>query len=74
MDATSVLHNFDPVDIERLRVLAHLSPAKRVLLMLNARELAVALKRGRLRRQYPDLDISAINLKLLEELEHAGRS
>lgn len=67
--------DLEPVDIERLRMLARLTPGKRILLMLNARELAVGLKRGRLRKQYPELDTAAINLKLLEELEHDnGRS
>lgn len=66
----SKTYHLEPVDVERLRALARLSPARRVLLMLNARELAVGLKRGRLRRQYPELDTAAINLKLLEELEH----
>ena len=41
--------DLEPVDIERLRMLARLTPGKRILLMLNARELAVGVQRGRLR-------------------------
>jgi hypothetical protein len=64
-------YHFDPVDIERLRQIARLTPGGRIRLMLNARELAVGLMRGRLRRRYPDLSPVALNLKLLEEIEHA---
>ena len=63
--------DLDPIDLERMRMLAKLTPAGRIRLMLNARELAVGLIRGRLRRRYPDLDPAALNLKLLEELERA---
>lgn len=66
-------YRFDPVDIERLRQLARLTPAGRIRLMLNARELAVGLIRGRLRRRYPDLSRVDLNLKLLEELENAEK-
>jgi hypothetical protein len=43
---------FDPVDREQMLRLARLSPGQRIQLMLNARELAVGLIRGRLRRAY----------------------
>jgi hypothetical protein len=62
---------FDPVDIEAMRRLARLTPGERIRLMLSARELAVGLIRGRLRRRYPDLSLTELNLKLLEELDHA---
>ncbi|HOU14888.1 MAG TPA: hypothetical protein PKZ84_17410 [Anaerolineae bacterium] len=67
----STLYQFDPVDVERLRMLSQLTPGGRIRLMLNARELAVGLMRGRLRRRYPHLTTREINLKLLEELEDA---
>ncbi len=46
-------HRFDPVDVEQMRLLGRLSPGARIQAMLDARELAVGLIRGRLRRQYP---------------------
>ena len=49
-----------------------LPPEKRVRLMLSARELAVGLIRGRMRKQFPALSPEEINLKLLEELERAS--
>jgi len=42
--------NFDPPDLEHLRRLARLPPGQRIHAMLDARELAVGLIRGRLRR------------------------
>jgi len=65
------IYHFDPVDIEHLRRLARLTPGERIRLMLNARELAVGLMRGRLRRRYPNLSPIELNLKLLKELDHA---
>jgi len=66
--------HFDPIDIERLRMLARLTPGGRIRLMLSARELAVGLLRGCLRRRYPELSTAEINLKLLEELERADQT
>jgi hypothetical protein len=57
--------------IEQIKLLANLSPHKRIRAMLDARELAVGLIRGRLRRKYPDLSTTSINLKVLEELARA---
>lgn len=58
-------------DREQIRLLAKLPPHKRVRAMLEARELAVGLIRGRLRRKYPDLSINLLNMKVLEELARA---
>jgi len=67
-------YRFDPVDVQQMRLLGALGPAKRVRLMLNARELAVGLIRGRLRRRYPHLSLRSLNLKVLEEVARAGRT
>jgi len=68
-------YRFDPVDEEQLRLSARLTPGQRIQRMLDARELAVGLIRGRLRRRYPDLPSRELNLKVLEEIERAqGRS
>lgn len=56
--------------LEQIKLLAKIPPHKRVRAMLNARELAVGLIRGRLRRKYPSLSINMLNLKVLEELAH----
>jgi hypothetical protein len=67
-------YRFDPVDVEQMRLLSRLSPGGRIRVMLDARELAVGLIRGRLRRRYPDLSTRALNLKVLEEVARAGRT
>ncbi|MFN8490178.1 MAG: hypothetical protein U0350_21500 [Caldilineaceae bacterium] len=67
------ISRFDSVDQDEMRRWASLSSGQRVLVMLRARQLALGLMRGRLRKQYPDLSLQAINLKLIEELEQRGR-
>jgi len=67
-------YRFDPVDLEQMRLLGRLSPGGRIRLMLDARELAVGLIRGRLRRQYPYLSPRDLNLKVLEEIDRAQRT
>lgn len=66
-------YRFDPVDAEQLKLLASLSPGQRWQRLLDARELAVGLIRGRLRRRYPDLPTDVLNLKVLEEIERVQR-
>jgi len=44
-------YRFDPIDEEQFRLLCNLSPGQRIRVMLDARELAVGLIRGRVRRQ-----------------------
>ena len=61
---------FDPVDIVQMRLRASLSTARRIQVMLDARELAVGLMRGSLYKRYPELSDREINLKLIEELSH----
>ncbi len=73
MDMTQT-HRFDPVDLGQMRLLGRLSPGRRIQVMLDARELAVGLIRGRLRRLYPHLSSREINLKMLEEIDRAKRT
>lgn len=54
-----------------MRLLGRLTPGQRVRVMLDARELAVGLIRGRLRRQYAHLLLREITLKVLEEVARA---
>lgn len=64
--------NFQP-DPDQVKLLADLPAAQRIRVMLEARELAVGLIRGRLRRRYPELSLSDLNLKVLEEISNAGQ-
>ena len=65
---------FDPVDLVQMKLILQLPPHKRVRLMLEARELAVGLIRGRLRQQYPDLSDREMGLKVLEEIARGERT
>jgi hypothetical protein len=67
-------YHFDPVDLELVRLRGRLTPGQRILAVLDARELAVGLIRGRLRRQYPDLSTRELNMKVLEEIDRAERT
>jgi hypothetical protein len=67
-------YRFDPVAVEQIRLSARLTPGQRIRRMLDARELAVGLIRGRLRRRYPDLPSRELNLKVLEEIERAQQT
>ena len=67
------LHGLDPVDVEQLRLSARLTPGQRIQRMLDARELAVGLIRGRIRLRHPELTDRRLNLKVLEEIERAQR-
>jgi hypothetical protein len=64
----------DPPDETQVKLLSGLTGAQRVRIMLEARELAVGLIRGRLRRQYPELSVNAINMKVLEEIDRVQDS
>jgi hypothetical protein len=64
-------YRFDPIDPDLLRLTQNMTVGQRIQRMLDARELLVGLIRGRLRRQYPDLSIQELNLKVLEEIERA---
>lgn len=70
---SDTVYEFDQADLDALRLAASLTAGQRVRRLLNARALAVGLIRGRLQRQYPDLDMQALNLKVLEELARADR-
>mgnify|MGYP001579297941 FL=1 len=61
------------VDLVQLRLLANLPAHKRLRVMLDARELAVGMMRGRLRKEFPNFTSRQLNLKLLEEISHAHR-
>jgi hypothetical protein len=63
----------EPIDWKEVERWARLSPGQRIQALLDARELAAGLIRGRLRRRYPDLDDVALNMKLLAELERGNR-
>jgi len=60
--------SFDPIDWKQLELLAHLTPAQRVLLGMQAQAFARAALRGTLRRRFPELSQSELNMKVLAYL------
>jgi len=70
---TQKVYHFDPVDREQMRLLAQLSPGRRLQTMLDARELAVGMIRARLRRLYPTLSNNEFNLKVLQEIDDVAK-
>ena len=56
-------------DIDLLKARLKLTPSQRLQAMFAARDMIFALKRGRLRKQFPNLSNSALNMKVLEEIE-----
>ena len=57
--------SFDPIDWQQLELLAGLTPAQRVLLGMQAQANARAALRGTLRRRFPELSQSELNMKVL---------
>ena len=56
---------FDPIDWQQLELLSRLTPAQRVLLGMQAQAFARAALRGTLRRRFPELSKSELNMKVL---------
>ena len=65
-------YKFDPPDMQQVNLLRKLTPGQRIQLMLDARELAFGLIRGRLSKRFPDLTPEELNLKVLDSLEKAS--
>ncbi len=68
---THQTRHFAHTDMELMRSRLSLSPGQRIQAMLDARTLVVGIIRGRLRRKYPDIPETELNLKMLEEIERA---
>lgn len=65
---TEQKYKFDPPDMQQISLLRKLTPGQRIWLMVDARELAVGLIRGRLSQRYPDLPLEELNLKVLDAM------
>lgn len=64
---------FDPIDKQELARWLCLSDTQRIQTMLESREFVCAIIRGDLSIRYPNLPISEMNLKVLEEIERRGK-
>jgi hypothetical protein len=61
----ALVDGLDPIDWVQLRLTASLPPRKRLLAGIQAQAFARATVRGALRRRYPDLSQSELNMKVL---------
>ena len=56
------------VDLETIKLIGKLTPAKRVRNMLEAQKFAMSIIRGRVRRRFQNLSQIEINIKVFEEI------
>jgi hypothetical protein len=66
-------YRFDQIDHRSMRIRGQLTPGERLQAMMAAREWVFSAMRSRITRRYPTLTPEEINLKVLEELDHAER-
>lgn len=59
------------IDMDLMRLKLNLTPGQRILAMLDAHELTVAIIRGRLMRERPELTDLELGLLVLDEIERA---
>jgi hypothetical protein len=62
---SSIVDGLDPVDWVQIRLIAGLPPKRRILPGMQAQAFAMSIVRGSLRKQYPNLNRSELNLKVL---------
>ncbi|HEX7594592.1 MAG TPA: hypothetical protein VF429_10530 [Anaerolineae bacterium] len=65
MTEDSFTLELDPVDWQQLELLARVSPARRLLTMMEASEFSLAGLRGAFRKRFPELSQSELNMKVL---------
>ena len=67
-DIEALVQSLDPVDWVQLKLTANLPPGQRILAGLQAQAFAMAGLRGTLRRRFPELSPSELNMKVLAYL------
>ncbi len=60
-----IVRGLAPVDWVQVRLIANLPPARRIVPGLRAQAFAMAALRGTLRKRYPNLSRSELNMKVL---------
>ncbi len=60
-----IVRGLDPVDWVQVRLIANLPPDRRIVPSMRAQAFAMAALRGTLRRRFPDLTRSELNMKVL---------
>lgn len=61
----ALVRGLDPVDWVQMQLIANLPPHRRITPGMSAQAFAMAIFRSTLKRRYPDLTRSEINMKVL---------
>ena len=67
-DISKIVDGFDPIDIEEVEMIAKLPPGERWLVSLRKAEMIRSDLRNKLRKDFPELSIPEINMKVLRSL------
>lgn len=64
----AIVENFDPIDYEEMEIMAKLPLAERWLVMVRKSEEIRTDLRNKLRKDFPELSLPEINMKILRSL------
>lgn len=67
-EISAIVNGFDPIDVEEMGMLAKLPPGKRWLVPYQKAEDVRADLRNKLRKDFPELSLPEINMKVLRSL------
>jgi len=67
-DISKIVSGFDSIDVEEMKLLAKLPPGERWLVSLRKAEMIRADLRNKLMKDFPELSLPEINMKVLRSL------
>jgi len=67
-DISKIVDGFDPIDVEEMKMLAKMPLGQRWLIPLQKAEAIRADLRNKLRKDFPELSLPEINMKVLRSL------
>jgi hypothetical protein len=66
IDTAAIVRGLDPADWVQIKLIANLSPEKRVIPAMRAQAFIMSTFKLSLKKKYPDLSESELNMKVLE--------
>ena len=67
-DISKIVDGFDPIDVEEMEMLAKMPPGERWLVGYRKSEAIRSDLRNKLRKDFPELSLPEINMKVLRSL------
>jgi len=67
-EISAIVDGFNPIDIEEMEMVAKMPPGKRWLVSYRKAEAIRADLRNKLRKDFPELSLPEINMKVLRSL------